>query len=68
MEKNYFSNIKTQSNLEKIKILKKRADELSQDYHENIEKLKFYDKDIEHMIKRIGCMDVKLEKLILNHK
>ncbi len=61
------SNTNT-SNLEKIKYLKKRADELSGDYHENIERLKFYDKDIEFMIKKIASMDGKLEKLVGNYK
>ena len=56
------------SNLEKIKNLKKRADELSAEYHENIERLKFYDKDVEYMIKKIGTMDGKLEKLVINYK
>jgi hypothetical protein len=56
------------SNLEKIKILKRRADELSAEYHENIERLKFYDKDIEFMIKKIATMDSKLEKLVVNYK
>jgi hypothetical protein len=56
------------SNLEKIKNLKRRADELSAEYHENIERLKFYDKDIEFMIKKIATMDSKLEKLVVNYK
>lgn len=56
------------SNLERVKNIKKRAEELSQEYHENMEKLKFYDKDIEFMIKKVGTMDQKLEKLLINHK
>jgi hypothetical protein len=65
-ERQEFSN--NLSNLEKIKNLKRRADELSAEYHENIERLKFYDKDIEFMIKKIATMDSKLEKLVVNYK
>lgn len=56
------------SNLEKIKSLKKRVDDLSMDYHENIERLKFYDKDIEFMFRKMTGMESKLENLLLNYK
>lgn len=56
------------SNLERIKILKKKADEMSQEYHENIEKLKIYDKDVDFMIRKIGTMDQKLEKILDGYK
>jgi len=61
-------NVKYKSNLDKIKSLKKRADELSFEYHQNIEKLKFSDKDVEYIIKKIENMDKKLEKTIVNYK
>jgi hypothetical protein len=56
------------SNLEKIKALKKRADELSMEYHENIERLKFYDKDVEFMIRKMTGIDSKIEKLSIDYK
>lgn len=62
------NDVKTTSNLEKVKSLKKRADELSLEYHENIEKLKFQDKDVDFMIKKISQLDQKLENLKVNYK
>ena len=54
-------------NLERLKSLKKRAEEMSQDFHEYMEKLKFYESDIEFMIKKTTILDNKLEKII-NHQ
>lgn len=69
MEKAHFSEeVKYTSNLDKIKSLKKKADELSLEYHENMEKLKFSDKDLDFMIKKIGNLDQKLENLIVGYK
>jgi hypothetical protein len=57
-----------QSNLERLKNLKIKADAINKDYHLNMEKLNFYEKDIEYMIKKTSAYDQKLEKLIANYK
>jgi hypothetical protein len=57
-----------QSNLERIRNLKIKADAINKDYHINMEKLNFYEKDIEYMIKKTSAYDQKLEKLIANYK
>jgi hypothetical protein len=57
-----------QSNLERLRNLKNKADVINKDYHINMEKLNFYEKDIEYMIKKTAAYDQKLEKLIANYK
>jgi hypothetical protein len=59
---------KANHNLEKIKILKQKTDSINKEYHLNMEKLNFYEKDIEYMIKKTSIYDQKLEKLINNYK
>ena len=59
---------KTNHNLEKIKILKQKTESINKEYHLNMEKLNFYEKDIEYMIKKTSIYDQKLEKLINNYK
>lgn len=62
------NSIVNMSNLDKIKFLKKRAEELSGDYHESIERLKFYDKDVEFMMKRLTTLDQKIDRIAVNYK
>ena len=62
------SNKLISSNLERLKSIKKKAEELGTEYHDNIQKLKFMDKDIEFMIKKTNTLDSKLDKLLVNYK
>jgi hypothetical protein len=55
-------------NISRIKNIKKKAEILSQEYHENMEKLKFYDKDIDFMIKKTQNQEAKLDKLLSHYK
>ena len=61
------SQSKSNSILEKIKLIKKKADELNSDYHEIIEKLKFNQKDVEFMQNKIKGMDCNLDNTLQDH-
>lgn len=61
-------NLRKYSLLEKIKLLKRKADELNGDYHEIIEKLKFSQKDVEFMMNKIKSMDNYLDSTLQSHR
>jgi len=61
-------NLRKYSLLEKIKLLKRKADELNGDYHEIIEKLKFNQKDVEFMMNKVKSMDSCLESTLQAHR
>jgi hypothetical protein len=63
LSNSYSSNPMT--NLEKIKSLKRKADELSQEYHENMEKLKFNERDLDFMTRKLSMLDNQLDKMKL---
>ncbi len=61
-------NLRKYSLLEKIKLLKRKADELNGEYHEIIEKLKFSQKDVEFMMNKIKSMDNYLDSTLQSHR
>lgn len=63
-----YNSVREISLLDKVKLLKRRADELNGDYHEMIEKLKFNQKDIEFMMNKIKTMDCQLDDTLKSYR
>jgi|LauGreDrversion4_2_1035121.scaffolds.fasta_scaffold270958_2 hypothetical protein len=55
-------------NLERIKTLKKKTEELSYDYHEAMQRLKSLQIDLDFMNKKAINLDNKFDKLIQEYK
>lgn len=55
-------------NLERIKSLKKKTEELSFDYHDAMQRIKSYQMDLDYMSKRASLLDNKFEKLVSTYK
>jgi len=55
-------------NLERIKTLKKKTEELSYDYHEAMQRLKSFQIDLDFMNKKAINLDNKFDKLIQEYK
>jgi ABC-type uncharacterized transport system auxiliary subunit len=55
-------------NLERIKTLKKKTEELSYDYHEAMQRLKSFQIDLDFMNKKAINLDNKFDKLIHEYK
>jgi hypothetical protein len=55
-------------NLERIKNLKKKTEELSFDYHDAMQRIKSYQFDLDYMTKKASTLDTKFEKLTASHK
>ena len=60
-------NLFTQ-NLERIRALKKKTEELSYDYHDAKQRIKSFQIDLEFMSKKAQNLDTKFDKLLKNHK
>ncbi len=64
----HYNSVKQISLLEKVKILKRKADDLNGDYHEMIEKLKFNQKDVEFMMNKMKTIECHLDYTLQNHR
>ena len=55
-------------NLERIRALKKKTEELSYDYHDAIQRIKSFQIDLDFMNKKAINLDSKFDKLLKSHK